>query len=261
MSCLPTEDRRHLDRLDEDSREQLRRYRESGDRRDRNAVVEAHRGLAAAIARTYDHTGEPFEDRLQVALLGVVKAAERFDPDQGATFAAFAAVTARGELRRHFRDHGWGVHVPRTVQDLRYQVRAATDILIARHRTMPTAADVAELLGVDVDHVIEALCADESYRPRSIDSGTVRPLSASSAVATTDDHDRVDGADAFDALVAHCPPRLRRVLRLRYVEGLKQHEIAALLGISQVHVSRLLQQAHAIVREACTPLREVSPAS
>jgi RNA polymerase sigma-B factor len=247
---LPTEDRRHLDRLDEDSREQLRRYRESGDRRDRNAVVEAHRGLAAAIARTYDHTGEPFEDRLQVALLGVVKAAERFDPDQGATFAAFAAVTARGELRRHFRDHGWGVHVPRTVQDLRYQVRAATDILLARNRTMPTAADVAKLLGVDVDQVIEALCADESYRPRSIDSGAARPLSATLAVATGDDHERVDAADAFDNLVAHCPPRLRRVLELRYAEGLKQHEIATLLGISQVHVSRLLRQGHELVREA-----------
>jgi RNA polymerase sigma-B factor len=228
----------------------LREYRRTRDRALRNAVVREYRSLAVAQARSYDRTSEPLDDRIQVALLGLVKAADRFDPDYGAPFVAFAAVTVRGELQRHFRDHGWGVRVPRRVQELRYRVRWATGVLGEELGRSPRPDEVASHLGVSLDEVIEALFADDNFRPRSIDSGG-DGRSAAELVADKSDpgFDAVDADDSFRRLVQCCSPRLQRILYLRFVEGLKQSEIAEQLGVSQVQISRLLRQAIAELRE------------
>lgn len=234
---------------DEGTSALLREYRATGDRGCRNEVVESYRGLAATLAHEFDRNSEPFDDRFQVAMLGLVKAAERFDPDFGTPFVAFAVVTVRGELRRHFRDHGWGVRVPRPLQELRYEVRLATDTLATRLGRSPTPKDVAAHLGVTVDDVIDALCADQNYRSRSLDDRQ-EDQGVSLADRTSQPergYELVESSDAFAALVAPCPPRMRRILQLRYVHGLKQSEIAAELHISQVHVSRLLARAHALI--------------
>ena len=227
----------------------LREYKRTGDRTIRNAVVADFYSLAHSCARAYDRTSEPFEDRFQVAVVGLVKAAERFDPNHGSPFVAFASVTVRGELQRHFRDHGWGVRVPRSVQELRYRVHWSVAELGARLKRSPRPAEIAEHLGVSVDHVLEALCADENYRPRTIEP-TGDERGAADVIADHSDpgYRAVDADDGFTRLVERCPPRLRHVLELRFVDGLKQREIAASMGISQVQVSRLLRQALATLR-------------
>lgn len=240
------------ERLHDDERtaDMLREYRRTGDRTLRNRVVEEYYGLAVAQARNYDHTSEPLADRTQVALVGLMKAANRFDPDYGSTFAAFARVTVRGELQRHFRDHGWGVRVPRRVQELRYRVRAATDLLSERLHRSPRPAEIAAHLGVTVHEVVEALCADDNYRPRRIEStpGGRGPIDVVPA-ATDPGFEAVESEYGFGRLLELCPPRLQRVLRMRFVEGLKQSEIAEQMGVSQVQVSRLLRQAIALLRQ------------
>jgi len=227
----------------------LRTYRETGDRAVRNRVVEEHMWLAATIARDFQRGSEPLADLTQVAAMALVKAAERFDPDYGAAFTSFAAVTIRGELRRHYRDHGWMMRVPRSLQELRSDVRRAAEVLAAREGRSPTVPEMAAHLRVSADEVIEAMCADDNYRPLSLEDRAGDGLSIGDQAGAEDAaFDDVDAADAFAAVVHWCPDRLRRLLHLRYVEGLTQSEIAAIVGISQVHVSRLLDRAHRQVR-------------
>ncbi len=229
--------------------ERLGDYRRTGDRAIRNAVVEEHRWLAVAIAKELRRGSESFDDLLQVALLGLVKAADRFDPSFGATFASFGAVTARGEVRRHYRDAGWAVRVPRRLQELRYDVRAATDVLRERLRRSPTAAEIAEHLHVRVDEVIDAVCADDNYRSKSLDERVGDASSIGDRLGAVDaNFEQLESDQAFDELTSSLPDRTRRILHLRYVDGLKQSAIASEIGVSQVHVSRLLAQAHRQLR-------------
>ena len=140
-----------------------------GDRRARNAVVEGHRWLAVAIAREYHTGGEPLDDLVQVACMALVKAAERFDPAFGVEFKTFAAVTARGELRRYYRDSTWSMRVPRRLQELRYEVRAATEVLRERLRRSPDTGELAAYLHVHPDEIIDCLCADSNFRSLSLE--------------------------------------------------------------------------------------------
>lgn len=231
-----------------DWRELLRDFRKTGDRRVRDRVVAQFHGLAVSVAHSYDRSSEPLDDRIQVALLGLVKAAERFDPERPTSFATFATVTVRGELQRHFRDHGWAVHVPRRIQELRYAVRNTTATLTAELRRSPTTAEVAAALEVSVDDVLDAHCADDNYRLRPID-GTGDRRGPLDVVADGADpgYDAVDADDGFQRLIAPCPPRLQRVLRLRFIDRCKQAEIAEVLDVSQVQVSRLLRQALGLI--------------
>lgn len=227
----------------------LRTYRSTGDRAVRNRVVEDHMWLANTIAREFHRGSEPLADLRQVAAMAMVKAADRFDPDYGAPFTAFAAVTIRGELRRHYRDHGWTMRVPRSLQERRAEARQAVEVLTARAGRSPTVPDLAEHLHISVDEVIEALYADENYRPMSLDSKVGDGLSVGERAGTDDPgYDAVEADDAFTTLARSCPERLEAMLRMRYVERLTQLEIAERSGISQVHVSRLLARAHRLVR-------------
>jgi RNA polymerase sigma-B factor len=220
----------------------LRRYRDSGERGLRNAVVEQHRWLAVTIARQYRTGREPLEDLVQVALVALVKAADRFDPDYGAQFKSYAAVTVRGELRRHFRDATWAVHVPRRLQELRLEIRAASEVLDHRLGRSPTTAELAEHLHVDADEIIAAIAADRSYQRVSIDERWSDRL-ASQGSSSDETFGVVDASDAFRELVTRLPARLRRIVEMRFVEELTQAEIAAAVGVSQVQISRLLRQA------------------
>ena len=229
----------------------LRRYREVGDRPLRNAVVEQHRWLAVTIARDYRTGREPLEDLVQVACVALLKAAERFDPDYGVQFKSYAAVTVRGELRRYFRDATWAVHVPRRLQELRLEIRAANELLHHRLGRSPTTVEVAEHLHVDVDEIIDAIAADRCYQRVSIDE---RRGERGPAGSSDDAFGAVESSDAFRELVARLPPRLRRIVEMRFVEERTQADIAAEIGVSQVQVSRLL-------RKAMDRLRQLSVAS
>jgi RNA polymerase sigma-B factor len=221
----------------------LRRYRETGDRRLRNRVIEDHRWLAVVIAQDFRTGSEPLDDLIQVACIGLLKAAERFDPDLGVEYRTYGAVTARGELRRYYRDAAWSMRVPRRLQELRYEVRAATDVLQERLRRSPTVAEVAGYLHVDTDEIIDCLCADRNFRSVALDTGDADQGGRDPTGALDGEYGHVESRDAFDGVVALLPERLRRVVEMRFVEELKQAEIAAVLGVSQVHVSRLLRAA------------------
>jgi RNA polymerase sigma-B factor len=227
----------------------LARYRETGDRRARNEVVEAHRWLAVAIAREYNTGGEPLDDLIQVACIALVKAAERFDPAFGVEYKTFAAATARGELRRYYRDSTWSMRVPRRLQELRYEVRAATEVLRERLHRSPLTGEVAAYLRVDPDEIIDCLCADSNFRMLSIEqsdgSDNVLGDDARSADAG---FAAVESDDAFRDLLDLLPPRLALIVEMRYVHGMKQSDIGTRLGVSQVQVSRLLRQATSRLR-------------
>jgi RNA polymerase sigma-B factor len=217
-------------------------YRANGDRRLRNQVVEDHRWLAVAVARTLLVGTEPLDDLVQVAWLGLLKAAERFDPAFGVEFKTYAAVTARGELRRYYRDAAWSVRVPRRLQDLRYEIRAATDVLRERTGRAPTTGELAAYLHVDGDEIVDCLCADGNFRALSIHRFESDDLLGDGGCPEPG-YEGVDSMDAFHEMAARLPVRLRRIVEMRFVRQMKQSDIAAELGVSQVQISRLLRNA------------------
>lgn len=202
--------------------------------------------LAKALATRYKRGEEPYDDLLQVASIGLLKALERFDPERGLPFAAYAIPTITGEIRRHFRDTGWSVHVPRRVQEMAQKVTAKERELFAANGREPTIADVARALGADEESVLEGHLAGRGMRSTSIDR---------SGSDDDDDHGRLadrflgvtdDGFAAAEnratlrALTANLDDRERTILTMRFVQGRTQREIGAEIGISQMHVSRLL---------------------
>lgn len=267
---LKTIDTRHTDRMADRSRrarpasdtddgpdadlERFRRYRATGDRSLRNEIIDNNRWLALHCARRFANKGEPFDDLVQVAMLGLLKAVERYDPEHGATFATFAMPTMTGELRRHFRDTTWAVHVPRRAKDLQHTVKVATDQLGQALGRSPSVPEIAAHAGVPVEDVLAAVEAARCYRKtpltagRSDDSGDdLDDL----AILGTDDAglDAVDASETIERLLTCLPPRERRIVELRYLRGLTQSRIAELVGVSQVQVSRLLRSSLARMRD------------
>jgi RNA polymerase sigma-B factor len=180
-------------------------------------------------------------------LVALVKAAERFNPTFGVPYRNFAAVTIRGELRRHLRDSCWAVHVPRRVQEMRYDVRTATQVLQERLRRAPTAPEVAEHLGVELDAVIDALCADANFRSLSIFHADGTLIERDGALEPG--FGTIEDRDALQQATDHLSPRLRQVVDSYFGRQMTQSEIADQMGISQVHVSRLLRTAIELLRE------------
>ena len=227
------------------------RYRRSGDRSLRNRLVEEHRSLAQALARRYANRGEPLDDLEQVAMLGLVKAVERFDPGKGVPFAGFAVPTITGELRRHFRDRTWAVKVNRRAKDLHVRLPATSDRLRMELGRAPTPAELAEALDCAVDDVLDALDAGTAYRTASTDTPE-GGRAASHAMERNDLGSSVEVEDRvlLTELLAGLSERDRTIIGLRYFGDLSQAEIGERLGISQVHVSRLLRSALAHMRTA-----------
>jgi RNA polymerase sigma-B factor len=231
----------------------FRRYRASRDRALRNQIVERHRWLAVHCAKQFADKGEPFDDLVQVALLGVLKAVERFDPDYGAAFATFAVPTITGELRRHFRDTTWAVHVPRRARDLQHTVRRATDELGHILGRSPTVSEIAEHAGVTDEDVLDALEAARCYRNAPLVSGSDDGTDDIEIGALGEDDRGLDGVDAaatVERVLGVLAPRERRIVELRFVHGYTQSRIAELVGVSQVQVSRLLRASLATMRES-----------
>jgi len=209
-------------------------------------LVEAHSGLAHRLAARFSNRGESPDDLTQVAMLGLVKAIDGFDPDRGLRFSTYATPTILGELKRHFRDRGWAVRLPRRVHDLYLTVQHAIDDLAQELGRSPSLPEIAERVCASVDDVIEAIEAGGLRRSASIDArlGPDDERSLSSSLGEEDA--RLAGVDrnlTLAAVVRRLPDVEQEVVRLRFVEGLTQLEIAQRVGRSQMQVSRLLARS------------------
>ncbi|MGV0779654.1 RNA polymerase sigma factor SigF [Mycolicibacterium peregrinum] len=221
--------------------------------RQRERIVERCLPLADHIARRFDGRGEPREDLVQVARVGLVNAVNRFDVEAGSDFVSFAVPTIMGEVRRHFRDNSWSVKVPRRLKELHLRLGTATAELSQRLGRAPTASELAEELDMDREEVIEGLVAGSSYNTLSIDSGGGGDEDAPAIVDTLGDLDdgldQIDNRETLRPLLAQLPERERTVLLLRFFESMTQTQIAERVGVSQMHVSRLLAKSLARLRD------------
>jgi RNA polymerase sigma-B factor len=226
----------------------FQRWRRHKDRAARDELIERFLPLARKLARRYVQSSEPYEDLVQVASLGLVKAVERFDPDRGFAFSSFAVPTIVGELKRYFRDTAWALHVDRGAQERARKITDAQQKLSSRTGRMPTVDELAQYLEMSQEEVLDGLQTAEAYGAVSLDA----PLS------TEDDEDssRLDAIGEADqrlelvddhatlfAAARHLPAREREILFLRFGEDLTQSEIAERVGVSQMQVSRLLRRS------------------
>jgi RNA polymerase sigma-B factor len=236
-----------------DERVLLDRYHQTRDQAVREELVERFLPLARSLANRYAGGPEPTEDLHQVASLGLVKAIEGFDPTLGYTFASYAAPTILGELKRHFRDRGRQVHLPRGLQERIAEIDRAVDTLPTKLGRAPSAADVAAHTGLNLEEVLEAMEAASARRPYSLDASVGPDEDAAVLAETIGDEDpaylTVEYGEAIARTLELLPERERTILNLRFVEDLTQSEIADRVGISQMHVSRLLRRALDAVRE------------
>jgi RNA polymerase sigma-B factor len=241
---------------DSNQRDELRakfaEFAVGGHERLRAELIEAYLGLAEHLARRFTHRGEPYDDLVQVSSLGLIKAVDRFDPERGVEFSTFATKTVLGELKRHFRDKGWSIRAPRRIQELYLQLGHAVASLSQELGRSPTIKELVNETGASEDEVIEAMEAGQAYRSASIDSADPddEGIGGRLGVETREFGD----AEWRVVLLPHLeslPERDRTILQLRFVDGLTQAEIAQRVGISQMHVSRLLGRSLGTLREAC----------
>ena len=245
---------RRLASLDDQS-EQYRRQREQ--------IIEQCLPLANNIARRFNNRGEPLDDLVQVARVGLLQALNRFDPENGAEFLAFAVPTMMGEVRRHFRDRGWAMKVPRRLKEIGLELNRSRDELSQKLQRAPTAGEIAAHLGIDYEEVVQAQIAFSCYSTMSSDAptGTDDDDGRRTVATTFGDldarYDKVLEIESVRPILAALPERERLVLNLRFFENMTQTQIARHLGISQMHVSRLLARSLAAVREGVVPAEHV----
>ena len=228
----------------------LDRYRRHGDLAARDELVKRFLPLARQLASRYRHAGEPQEDLFQVACVGLVKALDRFEPERGSALANYAVPTMLGEIKRHFRDKSWALRVPRSTQELALKVGEALGALPTRLGRSPTPRDVADAIGAPVEDVIEAMEAATAYEasspdsaPPSPDGGEGGPVRGESIGREDVGYELVELREALGGTIDALPERERLILRLRFYEDMTQHEIAECVGLSQMHVSRLLRRS------------------
>lgn len=230
----------------------LRRSR-AGDPRAREALVTRFMPLARHLAWRFRSTGEPFDDLLQVASLALLKAIDRFDPDREVAFSSFAVPTIMGELRRHIRDTAWGVHVVRSVKERSARVESAIADLRMREGRSPSVAEVAAQTGFTEEEVVEAMSAPLSSRTLSLDAPWSSEDDGGTRLSALGEEDPGLAAVAeyspLHAALAQLPERDRAIVRLRFVEDLTQSEIGERVGISQMHVSRVLRSTLSQLRD------------
>jgi RNA polymerase sigma-B factor len=214
----------------------------------REALVERYLPLVRHLARRYDRASEPLDDLVQVGAIGLLGAIDRYDPESGTAFSSFAVPTILGEIRRHFRDRTWSIRVPRSLKELASDAREAANAFERREGRVPTASELAAGLGTDVERLLEARYAAAAQFPDSLD----RPMTGADGDRATvadrlgEDDPQLDEADSgvsLAMLTSSLGARDRELLRLRFEEDLTQRDIAERVGLSQMHVSRLLRDA------------------
>jgi RNA polymerase sigma-B factor len=218
----------------------------------RNQLVRMHIPLVEHLARRFRNRGEPLDDLTQVATIGLIKSVDRFDPERGVEFSTYATPTIVGEIKRHFRDKGWAVRVPRRLQELRLSLTTATSELSQRHGRSPTVHELAEHLGISEEEVLEGLESANAYSTLSLDvpdTDDESPAVADTLGAEDDALEGVEYRESLKPLLAQLPQREQRILVLRFFRNMTQSQIAAEVGISQMHVSRLLARTLAQLRE------------
>jgi RNA polymerase sigma-B factor len=237
-----------------EDRRLLLRYHSEGEVAAREQLVERFLPLARQLARRYQHGGEQLDDLVQVASLGLLKAIDRFDPGRETAFSSFAVPTVLGELKRHFRDKGWAVRVPRDLQELAVKVERVSEEMSRELGRAPTTAEIAERVGATDEQVLEAREAAGAYRAVSLDRPRTDDdedgVSYAEAVGAEDPgYDLAESSATIERLMRVLSEREREVLRLRFEEDLTQVEIGNHVGVSQMHVSRLIRQSIARLRE------------
>jgi len=211
----------------------------------RETLILEHRQLARALARRYANRGEPVDDLEQVAMIGLIKAVDRFDASRGADFHAFATPTILGEIRRHFRDKTWPIHVPRGLKDDHAVVTTATSVLTSRFGRSPTISEIAAEASMSDDQVLDALAAHSAYRPNSLSQSSGSDEDDSDIEIPVEEigYHIAEGRTALHEGLARLPARERLILHLRFDQGMIQSDIARIVGVSQMHVSRLIARA------------------
>jgi RNA polymerase sigma-B factor len=241
--------------MGQNDRELLRRYHEEGDLSAREQLIEQYMSLVRSLARRYSYRGEQLEDLVQIGAIGLIKAIDRFDLERGVELTTYATPNIIGEIKRHFRDRGWAVRVPRGLQELNVQLSKLVEQLTVQLSRSPTIPELAKAAGVEEEEVLEALESGRAYSSLSLSQGSgggdddddLDPLES----LGTEEHqyevseDRAVLAPGFAVL----DDRERTILHLRFFEGLTQSQIAQQVGISQMHVSRLIRRSLEKIRE------------
>lgn len=242
----------------EKTHELFRKFKEEGDMEAREKLVMSHLNLVRFLANKFKNRGEPLDDLVQVGYLGLLKAIDRFDPSRGLEFTTFATPTIMGEIKRHFRDKGWSVRVPRRLQELSAKVNQATDLLTRQLQRSPSVEEIAEHLDVSVDEVLEAMESSSAYSSVPLEAPSGADSDDSPSVLdryATEDNDLAftDDRLVIEEALEGFSPREREVVELRFLKGMTQIEIAERLGISQVQVSRLLRRTLKKIQDRIDP--------
>jgi RNA polymerase sigma-B factor len=219
----------------------------------RDELVEMHLPLVEYLARRFRNRGEPLDDLVQVATIGLIKSVDRFDLERGVEFSTYATPTIVGEIKRHFRDKGWAIRVPRRLQELKLSLTKATSELSQRNGRSPTVAELAGHLGMTEEEVLEGLESANAYSAVSLDApdggDDDSPAVADSLGMMDDSLEGVEYRESLKPLLERLPPREKKILMLRFFGNMTQSQIAGELGISQMHVSRLLARTLAQLRQ------------
>ncbi len=239
------------------TRELFALYKEQGDEDARNELVMSHLNLVRFLASKFKNRGEPLDDLVQVGTIGLIKAIDRFDPERGLEFTTYATPTILGEIKRHFRDKGWSVRVPRRLQELSSKVNQATDELTKELQRTPSTEEVASKLGVTVEEVLEAMESSSAYSSVPLEAGGSDDDDAPAVIdhyASVDqDLAASDDRMVIEDTIKEFSPREQEVIRMRFNDNLTQVEIAKRLGVSQVQVSRLLRRTLKKLQEKVDP--------
>jgi RNA polymerase sigma-B factor len=226
----------------------------------RDELVRLHLPLVDHCARRFTNRGEPLEDLVQVGTIGLIKSVDRFDTDRGVEFSTYATPTIIGEIKRYFRDKGWAIRVPRRLQELRMSIGSVTGELSQQLGRSPTPGEIAERLGVTLEEVLEGIESSNAYSTLSLDAGDNDEEGGGASMLESlgiDDEAlaHVEIRESIKPLIEQLPPREKRILLLRFFRGMTQSQIAEEIGVSQMHVSRLLTRT---LQQLRTSLSEAS---
>jgi RNA polymerase sigma factor, sigma-70 family/RNA polymerase sigma-70 factor, sigma-B/F/G subfamily len=244
--------------MDAKDRDLLQRYHEQGDRAARQQLIERYMSLVRSLARRYASRGEQLDDLIQIGAIGLIKAIDRFDLERGVELTTYATPNIIGEIKRNFRDHGWAVRVPRGLQELSIQLMRVVEQLTGELARSPTIPELAEATGASEEEVLEALESSRAYTPLSLsvgpsgdDDDELDPLES----IGTEEHEYEISEDraVLEPGMRVLDAREREIIRLRFYEGLTQSQIAQQIGISQMHVSRLIRRALEKARSEIAP--------